>query len=267
MSAQRKRVFLAIPTHKGDICGPTLHAIQMAATSERIEVMSRLMGLSLLARNFNHLWSEAWNDGYDYFLMLHSDLGVSWDGPGSWIEKLVDRLSNSRAAAISLVVPIKSVEGVTSLALQLQRGNSYTLRRVVVRELDKLPRDYISRGDLCQLFGVEPEQAGAMLINTGCLLMDLKNFAWRNWPGFGIEDRIAFNRDGRAESFTKSEDWRMSEWLFDAGWPYYATNELIANHLGCRVFCNRDQYGLDQDPVPLQLSIEEYEQSGKNLEA
>ena len=260
-----EKVFIAVPIHKGEASCATSNAIVTAASSRADRTINyQILGLSLLARNFNTLFCNAYNKGYDYIIYLHSDVGVHVDGNfvGSWGDLLVDRTKQLELAALSVVIPIKSQEGYTSAGIQLKRGNPYSLRRITVKQLSRLPRDFISREDVCKIYGIDPAEAGAMLINTGCLCMDLKaGWAEARWPGFSIDDKIAWNKSGVPQAFTIPEDWNLSTWLFNKGWTYYNTKELGISHIGFTSFENRGEWGQDEDTAEIQPNIEEYENS------
>ena len=164
-----EKVFLAAPIHKGELSGLTADAIFRSASCRENRVINyQILGLSLLARNFNTLFCSAYTKGYDYIVYLHSDVGVRIDGnsAGSWVDILVDRTKQLELAALSVVIPIKSQEAYTSAGIQLKRGNPYSLRRITVKQLQSLREEFISREDVCKLYGLDPDEAGAMLINS-----------------------------------------------------------------------------------------------------
>jgi hypothetical protein len=181
----------------------------------------------------------------------------------TWLERLVTITRELQAAAVSVVVPIKTLEGMTSTGLDLNRKSGYTLRRVTVKELSQLPRDVITRLDVCQLFGLDPLVAGALLVNTGALCMNLRYYPWfeARWPGFYIDDRLVWNTKGVPEGRTAPEDWNFSRWLFNKEWRYYATSGIVSCHEGNHTYHNRGSWGMDSDTLPKQSSIKEYEAS------
>lgn len=243
-------VYLGIPCLGAEISAQTAHSV-FAAYSPNFNLRYQITGLSLLARNFNSMFIEAYLAGADYFCLLHSDIGIFHpaDPKRSWIELMIQRLSENKAACMSSVVPIKSPHGHTSTALQLSPDNSFGLRRVCMWELDHLPVERITREDLCSLYGVDPQQAGALYINTGVMIMDLKRFTWAEsrWPGFGIDDMIVWSIDGYPKAYTVSEDWSHSKWLFASGWPYFATREFPLVHLGAKPYVSNERWGVSHD--------------------
>jgi hypothetical protein len=256
------KVLIGVPMAGGNISAHTAHSIITPIASRNHDITFNLVGLSLLARNFNTLFLSAHHSGCDYFVLHHADLGFNVDPnnySGSWIDVLIERVKQLKAAAMSVVSPIKSPAGHTSTGLILDRNNVYKLRRITVRELDKLPTPFISRKHVCDLFNVSPKKAGALLINTGGLIMDLKNFDWTKWPGFCIYDSIAWNKKKRGRVYTRPEDWEMSNWMFENDFPYYATKELAAHHVGAHDYTNFGGWGNPFDDQEREPSIEEWE--------
>ncbi len=268
--SESKKILVGIPMHKSEVHSQVIHSAIMGGSDDH-EVVIYPMGLSLLAKCFNLLWIKAYNEGYDYVLIHHSDLGVIGNLSGiedeTWLDILIRRQQELEAAAICPVINIKSDTGLTSTALEREAGNPYSMRRLTLRELERCPTDFIEREDLCEVMGIDPNKAGCMMINTGCLLMDLRNFPWAEmeWPGFNIEDQIAWNTSGRPESYTVPEDWNMSRWFHYHGqnkFPYYATKELVVVHMGQKAFFNNAyDTGEATDADNPQLSIEEYRKS------
>ena len=258
-------VFVGVPTLGGHIGAAPVSALLSALSPSHVVRIS-VQGLSLLARNFNTLFIDAWIKGADYFILLHSDIGISAPpgSPYTWLEALIHELNACGGACLSVCSPIKNYVGHTSTALQLEKGNSFKLRRVTIKELAKLPADFISRDHLCDLFGANKETAGAMLVNTGVLAMNLKQYGWaqERWPGFEIRDKIVWSRDGIPKAYTLPEDWQMSKWLFEKGWPYYCTRAFPLMHFGEQAFTNYGNWGVEFDTEgPTWISISEYEAS------
>ena len=257
------KVFLGVPVHKGETSASTCSSV-IQASSCSYTVQFQILGLSLLAKNFNILFCNAWRKNFDYFALLHSDIGVQQPATGtSWVESMIRRMIDLKAAVVAAVPPIKSPAGHTSTALELEAGNPYNMRRMTVREMHELPYDIISREDLCAKFGVSNDRAGALLINTGCLVMDLRNYDWcgAQWPGFNIYDKIVWNTSRRPESYTVPEDWALSRWLHIQKWPYYALRDIGIHHFGHVDYNNNTLWGEESDTFCGQISPEEYERT------
>jgi len=243
-------VFLGIPCHNGQASICTLRTT-MEARGPDLNVRIRTNSYSLLDYNFNLLFATAWTMGADYFLLLHNDIGVtSVSKTESWLGAMVRNMQEGGYAALAGIPPIKSMDGLTSTAIQLTKTNSFTLRRLMVKDLANLP-PVITRADVCTLYGLDPATAGCLYINTGCLLMDLKHFKWheKRWPGFQIRTQLAWSKDGIPKAYTLPEDWRFSQHLSSYGWPYAALNHSVlpVEHLGDLVFNNNPTWGNDLD--------------------
>jgi len=254
-------VLIGIPQHGNSLSTATMRSVHSAVIGSRANVGYQAMGLSLLARNFSSLWVSAYKRGADYFILHHSDLGVESPYPGiSWVDLLIDRMRLLNAAVISVASPIKSQFGHFSSGLLLKANNPYTLRRTTARELLHLPTEFISRVDLCRLYDVHPVSAGAMLINTGLMIIDLRRFPWAKirWPGFNIVDSIQWSLNDVPCSYTIPEDWNFSQWLYEHHFPYYMTKELILDHHGGKTYYNQGLWGDLHDDTPVQPSIEEW---------
>lgn len=262
------RIFVGIPMHKGEVSATTMTSVSQGSSSQHL-VNYQLLGLSLLAKNFNLLFISAIKKEYDYFILHHSDLGVGGcltDTKGSWTDLLVQRMTKLNAAALSAAIAIKSQNGLTSTGILAVDGDAYSLRRTTVKELDKLPAEFIDRADLCELYGLDEKKAGALLVNSGLLIMDIRDRGgiWREkkWPGFNIYDEIRWNTKGMPESYTIPEDWGLSIWMYTNGVPYFATKELVVCHCGAGNFTNAGGWGTDEHDGPRQqMHPDEYEKS------
>lgn len=259
-------MFIAIPTHRGHVHQKVMSSV-LDGLKNQYNINTCVRGHSLLARNFNTLFADAWNGGFDFLAMLHSDLGVeavSENESVNWLNHMVDVSQYMKAAVVSGVAAIKTPQGHTSTALNLRKDSPHVMRRLTIRELEDLPYDIIRREHLCELFDVDPDVAGGMFVNTGCMLMALNtDYApdWTQWPGFEVSDQLVFNKAGKAASFCQPEDWNMSRWMFERGWRYYALRSVITEHYGETSFPNYGYYGDDFDPYVRPESAEEFAES------
>ena len=91
--------------------------------------------------------------------------------------------------------------------------------------------------------------------------MNLEHYNWAEaqWPGYTIEDRLGWSRNGLTDIFTQPEDWHFSRWLDSMNWPYYATMSLAVDHFGFHCFSNRGAWGMLRDLTPIQPSKTEFE--------
>lgn len=259
------KIQIGIPTHGGSVSVETWSSIKEAERSSAHNISHQCIGLSLLALNFNSLWVTGYKTGADFFVLHHSDLGVHSPHAGRpWIDVLVDKMYQLSAAAISVASPIKSTAGHLSAGLQMVAGNPHTLRRLTVRELNLLPESFIARCHVCEAFGANPAAAGAMLVNTGLLIIDLRRFPWAGlrWPGFEIKDQIAWNLRGEPLPYTVPEDWAFSMWMHEHGLPYFMTRELQLVHAGHHTFKNHGIWGDAADFSQPKPSIAQWSASG-----
>lgn len=261
------KVMIGVPMHSGSVSAQTVQSI-FVGMSKVHKVEFQLLGLSLLAKNFNLLFCGAVRKGYDYFLLHHSDLGIIGAMgrlKGSWIDLMIERLNKFELAALAVSSPIKSDNGLTSAGIETVADDPWSLRRTTIKEQEHLPATLIERDDLCSLYSLDPNQAGAQLINTGCLLMDIRNGGgiWRDkkWPGFSIVDDIRWNTKGIPESFTVPEDWNMSSWMHKNNVPFACTRELLLCHVGSKNFMNHGNWGDEHDGPRQQMNADEYEKS------
>jgi len=246
-----------VPTSGHEVSVETAKTLIGAQAARGASVQYQISVLSLLARNFNYLFCQAYSAGFDYLIYVHSDLGIE-SAPGQhWVDTVIAVMEEKKFAAVSQVIPIKNDSGTTTTALQLNKNNKYGLRRLTVKEVAG-HTGIITREDLCRMFSVSPDDAGALLINTGLLCLGLKNFYWPKWDGFSIEDKILWNKSGTPKAFTTSEDWRFSMWLHEKEWPYGAINCFAINHDGHKYYSNREVWGGEHDATNVEVSEEKF---------
>lgn len=262
------KVMIGIPMHQGTITAQTMQSVMIAASKQN-KMQFQLLGLSLLAKNFNLLFINAIKLGFDFFILHHADIGVvgrlTRADNLSWLDTMVNRVQQYKLAALSVVSPIKSDNGLTSSGLEMVKDDPWSLRRVTMKELDRLPTQIITRGDMCKVFDADCNTAGALLINTGVLIMDIRDRGgvWREkqWPGFGIYDEISWNTKGIPESFTIPEDWAASSWMHNNNVPYACTKEILITHIGSKNYLNHGNWGDPSDGPRQQLNPQEYEKT------
>lgn len=197
---------------------------------------------SLLALAFNGLWCsmlQARESGAvdpDYFVMLHSDVIPE----PLWVDKLVAEIQWTQADVLSVAIPIKSAEGVTSTAIEDPEDEWLPLRRLTTREIQALPETF-SIADCGYTDG------RALLVNTGCWIADLRKPWVSEFPGFGVRDKIRRGKDGKAQAVCIPEDWGWSRWLHGQGCKVLATRKVAVEHLGEGRYRNRNAWGADVD--------------------
>jgi hypothetical protein len=209
---------------------------------------------SLLAANFNQLWTNALNVVHgggriDYFAMLHDDIGCG-DG---WLDRLIDELECQDLDVLGVAIPIKDRRGLTSIALsgaeigQCESGSGESvwisdeahhefrpLCRLTLNDVFNLPLTFTS------------EDVGhPLLLNTGCWVCKF-DMSWATKVHFEINDRIVFDRSSnsyRAE--TEPEDWNFSRQLHELGLKIGATRKIAAVHQGEEEYVNWKAWGTE----------------------
>jgi len=181
-------------------------------------------GGSLLAANFNTLWANALNVAHrggrlDYFAMQHADIGA----PDWWLDAAIDELETSDLDVLGVVVPIKDMRGMTSLALARDDGDDWRpLCRLTMAEVHRLPATFTSA-----------DVGHPLLLNTGLWVCRFDP-AWARHVNFTINDRIVFDRTtDRYLAQTEPEDWRFSRLLHEIGAPGSPTDGLRPLRIGC----------------------------------
>jgi predicted O-methyltransferase YrrM len=188
---------------------------------------------SLLAANFNILWTTALNMQragipLKYFAMLHDDIGPQdW-----WLDTLIEEMESRDLDMLGAVAPIKDMNGLTTTALDNLEGNTWSQQRLTMREVFALPETFTS------------EDVGRpLLLNTGCWVCRFDP-SWNNKVYFTINDRIVF--DKRIDSYVvqvESEDWFFSRLCHERGLKLGATRKVAIAHEGYAKFGNELPWG------------------------
>lgn len=241
------RVFMGIP-HVGSMAPEVLDSLAQPPTVGEHEILIRHSGISLLAMNFNGLLCSALNQtpACDYFLLHHNDIGIGPDACG-WLDYMIEQIQEHKAAALSLVVPIKDGRGMTSTGLLKRTHGKREHRRIVVKELDGLP-DTFDVKDVAKLFDAETPEDCLMTVNTGVLLLDLKQIRPHiEKLCFTIRDKITIREDGLAAVHVWPEDWNFSEAAHDLGLHVIANKNVPLTHKGNLGFMTGARWGQDHD--------------------
>lgn len=154
-----------------------------------------------------------------HLAMIHSDVEVS---PG-WVDTLYDEMLCVHATAISAVIPIKEPErSRTSTAIGDLENLWFPKRYIRTGQEKDLPRTFTQK-DVCR-------DSEVLLINTGCLLVDLRRDYWGDFA-FEFRTRIV-QRDGVRVAQFAPEDWLMSRTVQEHGDLVAATYAVQATHHG-----------------------------------
>lgn len=213
---------------------------------------------SLLANAFNKLLCAA----HHYFdspsiapehrithlAMLHADCQPE----SRWVDTLFEEMESRQATVVASVIAIKAGNGMTSTAVgspddpwdRERKGLSFV--DIWTERSPALP----------ETFGIEDLQRSGLakdgqclLVNTGCMLIDLRWPAWREVDGDGIyrlsfrtEDRIVRDEDGRPIAQVESEDWNLSRRLHALGARVFATKKVGIIHHGMFAWPNDNRW-------------------------
>lgn len=235
-------VFIACPTHDHRMDARTAVAL-FQNSSQKHQTIIAIHNSSLLAFNCNHLWCLALNArlkyGIKWFAMLHSDVIPE----PFWLDKLIEIAEANDADLLSVVIPIKSPDGLTSTALSVPNGKPEVWKRFTQTEiLDKeFPttfsvRDVVNGDQLCRL-----------LVNTGCMVCRIDQ-PWSDELFFTINDRIdrEFNK---YKASVDPEDWGFSRMVAEKGGKVMATKAIQVTHVGNSGYNSHSVWGKAVDEL------------------
>lgn len=177
-----------------------------------------------------------------HIVMMHNDVQPE---PG-WLDMLVEEMIRSDADMLSVVTPIKDMDGKSSCAIDDEPFQ--VLRRITMTEVYDLPPTF-SAAD-CGY------KKGQLLVNHGLCILDFTKPWWRevNADGtlamhFTSPDRIQrrpANSDGTPglwEAQHAPSDWHLSRELNRRGAKVMATRKIKCQHWGMLPFTNEHSWG------------------------
>lgn len=239
-------IILGQPFYPGNVESDSVLAV-LSAQSERYKLSFIKIGGSNTAKAFNMLWAHALNEFRDgdaqYFAMLHSDCVPH----GQWLQTLYDEMQANKLDLISVVSPIKNQHGLTSCGCDVSADDPWKVRRFTMREVMSLPEtfDYLDTVAAGLNDGATP-----LLVNTGCMLIDMRNPKWQEKDAdgnlrfrFTFYDRIRVDEDGDYQANSISEDWDWSRMMRSAGMRYAATRKVPMSHVGRWPYKNTTAWG------------------------
>ncbi len=216
------KVFLGIPTHDGFVNQGIVNAIFSGGPAL---AKTQIQSGSALTTNFNNLYAEALNqrrNGFTHFCMIHSDV---WPRDPSWLKDMLAISAEYRATILSVVIPLKSIDGKTSTALEEDQPGTllgFRARKLTLTECK----------DLGGTFGGD-----RLLLNTGLMLIDLRHSeADKLW--FEFQDSIAQDPEGNYYPVSLSEDYGLSRKARSLGMRLFVTLDVPAWHVGGGKFPN-----------------------------
>lgn len=222
-------VYLLVPHYSHDVAMGAARGIQYA-TRGRVDVFGVADATaSITPHSFNGLLAMALaerdNGKVTHAAMLHSDIAPE---PG-WIDTLFEEMWIHGAQAVSAVVPIKEDEKSRTSTAWGTIGKPFDAPRYV-----RMEEKHLYPPTFGQEHGRDGEE---LLINTGCLLMDLR---WPHWDDFAFTftTRIARTQDGGRLAQVRPEDWDMSRFVRERGGKVFATWRVKLEHYGWHAWKN-----------------------------
>jgi hypothetical protein len=236
-------------------CMPCFGDIHPLASKGYFAEMSKVPGRQILrldpapcsnmAHGFNRALCFALNmklkGEATHFAMLHADtVPDPW-----WLDTLYDEMVRTGAHWIAAISPIKDSHGTTSTAIgYTNRWNPWA--RITMHEAHALPETFST-----EALGENADQLGfKLLLNTGCMLIDLRPAYWDRVddhgelePHFEIRNRIVFVPGEGWQAQTETEDWMLSRILHGYGAKLVATRKVTVAHVGPIPFVSTHPWG------------------------
>lgn len=210
------RVALVMPQGGTRITDGAARAFYLWPTN-RFGLARLTASCSASCHTFNTLWTEALNLRHldiRYFAMIHDDI----EAEEHWLDKLIDEKERVGADVIAAVSPIKSIEGVTSTALD--QGDLWRVRRLAMHEVMDLP----------ETFGTD-DVGHPLLVNNGLWVCDFTS-PWVEKFSFEILNRTAAMDNGNHRAQMVPEDWLCSRKFHELGLKVFATRKVKLSHDG-----------------------------------
>jgi len=239
------RVALGYPAYPGATDFRSLMAATVHVSEQHTVKFIPCIG-SETCRGFNFTWVNALAMAekceITHFAMLHADIAPQQH----WLDALVAECDRLDAHVVSAVSPIKSAEGLTSTAIDID--GKWRQRRLVMQEIMRLPETF-DIYDTIRL-GVNPDHK-PLLLNTGCWVADLRKSEWfeldaDGYSPFYFTFNHAIRKDpatGQWTTMAESEDWWFSRRMAERNMTYYATRKVALEHFGIHGFRNDVAWG------------------------
>lgn len=234
-AGKERLVFMAMPHYGNHLHVTTACSVFLRATGD--DSATRLQpwdfGRSLLANNFNSLFSIAAGTNATHFAMLHADIGTPMDG---WLDVLIDELEKHDAAVMSAVVAIKNRSGELSTAVDTDYWQPTRLHQTI---LANIPETF--RGSDLPKPGGGFYEDSQLLVNTGMWVCDLRNPIFHEHDEdtnellafFEICDRVVYSPEEKCRKpQVAPEDWNFSRKVASLGGLVMATSKVPTIHYG-----------------------------------
>lgn len=224
---QNVKILAGLPTYDGTRWNGSAMGSLYVSNVDTFEIST-----SLLTQAFNRCWVEALNKRDDpkmpvtHFLLMHADI-VPVDF--NWLQQLWEEFSRNNCKVLSVAVPIKNDQGLTSIGMESE--NHWRPRRLTVTEIQDMPVTWTSH---------------TVLVNTGLLLVDFTE-PWVEQICFTINDKI-HKPNGKWVTEVESEDWNFSRQCRALGIDLWVTRRVAVQHFGRSQWRNDSKWGLPIDP-------------------
>lgn len=246
-------IYLAMPCADGTARVMSVLAAVQQASSRGLRVTYGYQGGSCLMHVFNQLWVQAQGGAEQglvtHFAMLHNDVGAD----PNWLDVLLDEMNRTGADVVSAVCAIKDLKGITSTAVG-SPDDIFDYRRVTTSEVQKLPATF-DMSDVARLWAKSELTDGkCLLVNTGCMLVDLRKPYWHRADAAGNME-FAFQQVTRIQRWPNGtwspefapEDWLMSRFVHKQGGKCVATTKVKTRHFGDQIYPNDAAWGQATD--------------------
>jgi protein-L-isoaspartate O-methyltransferase len=242
MATARNQVAICLPhTYNAHVSSVQAAMLGCAGRyADRVAFIN--MACGSLTHNFNTMFAQclAMRDAgkLTHMAMIHSDISADH----GWVDVLSEEMCLTRAAVVSAVVAIKDPDDDRSSTAIGTVGDPWDIKRYIhMRERGAIPETFTT-ADVC-----EPDEV--LLINTGVMLIDLREDFWTDCDGegnvfaFQVGNRIIVDEDGKLKPQFEPEDWKMSRELHARGVPYASTFRPLTRHIGVDIWENRPGVG------------------------
>ena len=238
----RNQVMVVMP-HSGNVQPRAMKAAMRGAIGNVADQVGFLdFSYGCLEHNFNVLLSSCLSlrdqGKITHMAMLHSDI---WADAG-WVDLLSEEMCLHRSAVMSAVVTIKDPDDDRTSTAVGDVNDPWTIKRFIrLRDQPTMPVTF-TEDDVCSEDGSE-----VLLINTGCMLIDLSHEFWDDCDGkgtpyaFHVESKIDREENKSRSPKFRPEDWNMSRDLNAANLPYGATWRVESHHVGVDDWKNRPE--------------------------
>lgn len=229
----RPQVYVGLPT--GNEKSPTPQFFPLLSLRDEGAAMIMAFCFSAITFSFNWLYAEALNArrnrGITHFLLLHADI-VPESG---FLRKMLAIMEDHPGCdVLSVVVPIKSNQGLTSTGFIPEGHDEWMVKRFTMKEVYDFPETF-----------THP----TIVVNTGILLIDIRK-PWAEQMKFSIGDKIERDASGGFIAKFLPEDWKFSVEARALGATIYATRGIKCEHIGIAKYNNHRVWGTEQtDPI------------------